>query len=535
MTLKDCWDCCECPTSCEGECTWTYHCDDPPECDCADGNCIWTWVGCACMQGSCEWSWVTGDDNYGSWVENNSCGTMCSGCSCTFDDMTNGSQPGTADPPNTGVMQVFTGTCGGTPTDSSWDLTDNCIGTCSPGASGLEYCECTGEPTVDGAYDNEEHMGYCGFAGQDPYNPSDGPCYWELTTDCGETNDSGCQCASKTCDWTWTLSGLECNGVCQYNPRTGSIMSGCDSGCDCPEKVVKTCPGKCTYYWSGSGWPYYWCDPQVTGVDTTNCGCDCFDQWTVEESYQCNVGRPNTNLANTPNTYPCTAQNGNATFCVDYDITCSGYEEFLPCEDPNSSGTWIQTSDCDCENCTCPDPPGQLSPTSGDGSTLTTHCSGVGTSGTATINCDCDIPIAYTNDCLAGQCNYTGSGGVYTYSSDNCDPGCGCPEASTVTSSTVACVDANAGGYEDEETARTPCYGGPCDTSNSACCAPGECEYIWDAFLNTWDLDSGCNGMCEYDDFRGTLSDSSQCDNQRSTTCGCPDPEPLPSCPGVCK
>ena len=27
MTLKDCWDCCECGGECEGECTWVFHCD----------------------------------------------------------------------------------------------------------------------------------------------------------------------------------------------------------------------------------------------------------------------------------------------------------------------------------------------------------------------------------------------------------------------------------------------------------------------------------------------------------------------------
>jgi hypothetical protein len=531
VSVSDCWGCCECDCGsddcvgedCEGECTWTYHCDEcecegicesiwtpgPDACDqeafagCDPGECEITDQGdcCTCIpsvfsehsgsdpvidvsgccgsfngpvpltsNGPCSWSgsftmgscgtmtfsvtanpwagimsggclptksvtilstscdgatysinWgpsetgtctgcggtpfigtgsgvtMTGtigsiditalvdgaEIDIGGWSENSTC-LACPGCDCTFDDMANGSQPGDNDipPPDRHTAQTFSGTCSG---------------------SG--------------------YGGYGGYGGvsaliDDPYDPSGGPCYWVLTNDCGESNDSGCQCAGKQCDWEWGMvdPAAECNGMCQYDTDTGElIFDPCGEGCACPDGIA--------------GNEFQPCQP--TG------------EWAVFPS-------------------------------------------------------WNQTSDCGCENCTCAEPP-PLSPIPGrdDGETAVTNCSGEGTSGT--INCDCDIPIASTNDCLTGVCNYTYDSGEYTYLSDNCDSGCGCPDALTVASSTAACIDSNATGYEVGETATTPCYGGPCDTSNAACCAGGECNYLWDGYEDVWipGTSNTCVGECD--------------------------------------
>jgi hypothetical protein len=86
---------------------------------------------------------------------------------------------------------------------------------------------------------------------------------------------------------------------------------------------------------------------------------------------------------------------------------------------------------------------------------------------------------------------------------------------------TLDCIDSNATGYEEGETATTPCYGGPCDTSNAACCSEGECGYIWDEYTASWELDSDTCSFCVSEE------DCSVC--REDVECGCQEPTYTPS------
>jgi len=315
----------------------------------------------------------------------------------------------------------------------------------------------TGTPGSAGGCGGGYYVGVHATSHSDPYVPGgEEDCYWELTSDCGESNNSGCQCASRTCEWTWEVSEEECH---QCSCTVAEEVWGTPGVDPAPiinnEINVQTFTGTC----GGGG----------------ECQCDGSCEWVWTPCY----GRPN-----------CTY----GTWAL--DSTC--YPIITP-------ATWTQTSDCGCDNCDCPEPSGQGSPIPGGPVvTMTTHCSGTGTSGGAgpTVDCDCDIPIAVLGSCGTGTCEYTHTTdpdtAVVTYilDSDDCEPGCGCPDAADVYDTSAPCQDSNATGYEDGETATTPCYGGDCDTSNASCCGSGDCMYTWSG--GAWNVDTDtCSAACE--------------------------------------
>ena len=174
----DCWNCCECPCACVGDCTWKWVCPEDPEsdpsCDCSDGDCIYIWEPSPPAPGGGHWDLSS----------TGTCAARCEG-SCYCED-----EP-TEPPDDPDVEQVIIGTCASQPTS---------------------------------LFSLDHHY-------------SGGDCeggYWELTEDCSESNDSDYQCGGRYCHWLWEVVEEWLDGMEPVYGWTNTADCG-SSSCDCAE------------------------------------------------------------------------------------------------------------------------------------------------------------------------------------------------------------------------------------------------------------------------------------------------------------
>lgn len=327
----------------------------------------------------------------GTWEQISTC-PECPECSCTFAETWG--VPGEDDPPNPENAQTYTGTCGdgeeppcGTCIYTSvfgssvWSLpptgvihsagTDYKVGNhcsqfcfCPPMANGSS-CGSQGGVLGGIPIDTITCTHNCNISADLlslTYNPPPpNPCYWELVTDCGESNNSGCQCASRKCEWTWEVSEAEPT----ITPGTWTQTSdcGCDN-CDCPAPsgMGSPIPGAfstMTTNCSGEGMAG---EPSVGAGHTVSCDCDI--------PTAASAGYVDGDTATTP-CYGGDCDTSNASCCAGGDCmyTWSGGAWIVGDDDTDTCPFACEDPDVLCE-CHEPTYPGSVDNESGNGTCM---------------------------------------------------------------------------------------------------------------------------------------------------------------------